>query len=67
MKLKIKIICITFSLFSFIFGGTTGKLTGKIIDESTGEALIGCNIILDGTYLGGSSDNEGEYTILNIL
>ena len=66
MKLIIKTLFITFSLFSFIFSGTTGKLTGKIIDESTGEPLIGCNIILDGTYLGGSSDNQGEYTILNI-
>ena len=65
MKL-INMSCITASLFSFILGGTTGKLTGKILDESTGEPLIGCNIILDGTYLGSSSNNEGEYTILNI-
>ena len=66
MKFIIKTLLITLSLFSFILSGTTGKLTGKIIDENTGEPLIGCNIILDGTYLGGSSDNQGEYTILNI-
>ena len=34
MKLIIKTLFITFYLFSFIFSGTTGKLTGKIIDES---------------------------------
>ena len=65
MKLMIKIIWIA-SINAFVFGGITGKLTGKIKDENTGEPMIGCNIILDGTYLGASSNNEGEYTILNI-
>ena len=54
------------SINAFVFGGITGKLTGKIKDENTGEPMIGCNVILDGTYLGASSNNEGEYTILNI-
>ena len=61
----IKIIWMA-SINAFVFGGITGKLTGKIKDENTGEPMIGCNVILDGTYLGASSNNEGEYTILNI-
>ena len=61
----IKIIWMA-SINAFVFGGITGKLTGKLKDENTGEPIIGCNVILDGTYLGASSNNEGEYTILNI-
>ncbi len=61
-------------LYSFLFfiilgtlsAGTTGKLTGVLSDQETGEPLIGCNIILTGTDLGTASDLNGEYFILNI-
>ena len=46
--------------------GTTGKLTGVVKDAETGEPLIGCNIMLDGTYIGASTNENGEYIILNI-
>jgi outer membrane receptor for ferrienterochelin and colicin len=51
---------------SILFAGTTGKLTGKITDESTGEPLAGANITLEGTSLGASTDVNGEYVVLNI-
>lgn len=46
--------------------GTTGKLTGKIVDAKTNEPLVYVNVILLGTYLGAASDKDGNYTILNI-
>ena len=46
--------------------GTTGKLTGLISDKDSGEALIGCNVIVTDTYLGTASNQSGEYFILNI-
>ncbi|MDX2128170.1 MAG: TonB-dependent receptor [Chloroherpetonaceae bacterium] len=46
--------------------GTTGKLTGSVIDVNTKEPLIGANIKIDGTRYGGTTDANGNYTILNI-
>jgi len=54
-------------LFPFIlFGGTTGKLVGTLIDADSGEPLIGANIFLTGTMLGAASNENGNYVILNI-
>ncbi len=46
--------------------GVTGKIAGAVTDRETGEPLIGVNVMLDGTYLGSSSDLEGHYFILNV-
>lgn len=43
-----------------------GKITGKISDVQTGEALPGANVLLKGTSLGASTDINGEYTIINV-
>lgn len=49
-----------------IFGGTTGKISGKIIDRDTGDPIIGANIIVVGTTMGAAADIEGNYFIINI-
>jgi len=46
--------------------GTNGKIAGTVKDKKTGEALIGCNVVLDGTTMGASTDLDGRYTILNV-
>ena len=60
------ILLITFLLPSFIFPGTTGKISGIITDAYTGDPVPGCNIIIEGTTMGAASDVNGEYFILNI-
>lgn len=56
-----------FSLIStFLFGGTTGKLSGIIKDADTGEPLVGANVIIEGTSFGAATNIRGEYVILNI-
>ena len=62
-----------FATFLFIitvctnsFAGTTGKISGKIIDSSNGEPLIGANVIIMGTTLGAATDFDGNYFIINI-
>ncbi|MCH8327611.1 MAG: TonB-dependent receptor [Candidatus Marinimicrobia bacterium] len=47
-------------------GGTTGKITGLVQDVLTDEGLAGANVIIEGTYLGASTDADGRYVILNI-
>ena len=46
--------------------GTTGKISGKITDAQTKEALVGVNVLVAGTALGAASDLEGSYFIINL-
>ncbi len=49
-----------------LFAGTTGKISGTITDQETGEPIVGANVIIEGTYLGASADLEGYFSISNI-
>lgn len=49
-----------------LFAQTTGKVSGKVTDRETGEALIGANVIVEGTNLGATTDLNGDYVILNV-
>lgn len=54
-------------LLSFkVYAGTTGKLTGKVVDAISNEPLIGTNVVVVGTNLGAAADIQGNYFILNI-
>jgi hypothetical protein len=49
-----------------LFGQTAGKVRGTVTDVGTGEALVGANVLIDGTSLGAATDENGEYFILNV-
>ena len=51
---------------SFSFAATTGKISGVVKDATSGEALPGANVIIDGSTMGGSTDLDGNYFILNV-
>lgn len=62
-----KFIIILFVIVNIIsLAGTKGKIAGIIKDASTGEPLIGANVIIVGTNLGSATDINGYYAILNI-
>lgn len=46
--------------------GTTGKISGKVLDQQTKEPLFGANVVIHGTNLGASTNAKGEYYILNV-
>lgn len=48
------------------FAGVTGKISGKIVDQETGESLPGANVVLEGTNQGAAADIEGNFLILNV-
>ena len=48
-----------------LYAGTTGKLTGTVLDQEQ-RPVVAATIILTGTRLGAYSDADGKYTILNI-
>ncbi len=45
---------------------STGKLTGRVTDGETGEALPGASIVLVGTQLGTITDVDGNYLLLGV-
>ena len=65
---KYLILCILIIIFVplKLFGGTTGKIAGKVIDAKTKEPLIGANVVIVGSSMGAASDVEGNYFIINI-
>lgn len=65
LKLLLLLIIILGSS-SFVMAGTTGKIAGKVIDQTTGEPLIGANVFIPELNIGGSTDSEGYYYIINV-
>jgi hypothetical protein len=51
---------------SMLYAGTGGKVAGRVSDETTGQPLVGANIVLKGTSMGASADLDGNYAILNV-
>ncbi len=51
---------------SYLFAGISGKLTGLVVDDETGDSLIGVNVQLLGTEKGAATNENGRYTILDI-
>lgn len=49
---------------AFAFG--QGSISGTVTDDKTGEAVIGANVVIQGTQVGSSTDIEGKFLITNI-
>jgi outer membrane receptor for ferrienterochelin and colicin len=54
------------SLSASLFAGTTGKISGKVLDAETREPLPGANVTVEGSNMGDASDLEGDYNIINL-
>ncbi len=46
--------------------GNTGKIAGQVKDSQTGEALVGVNVVVEGTSSGAATNIDGFYNILNL-
>jgi len=53
-------------LTSWIFAGTTGKISGQVLEKNSNEPIPGVNVIIEGLPLGASTDVDGYFFILNI-
>ncbi|MGE5400878.1 MAG: TonB-dependent receptor [Ignavibacteriales bacterium] len=51
---------------ALVFAGTKGKIKGKVTDLQSGEPLIGANVVVEGTSLGGASDVNGGFQVQNL-
>lgn len=63
---KIKILIVISLFLSFLSNAqTTGKISGKIVDQNN-EAIVGANVLIDKTTMGAAADAEGDFYIVNI-
>ncbi|MDW7679666.1 MAG: TonB-dependent receptor [bacterium] len=66
LKFLIILIMSVFIIHHNLIAGTTGKLTGRVVDKQSGEPLPGANVIIEGTTLGAACDLDGKYIIMMI-
>lgn len=52
-------------LQNLALAGVGGKLAGTVISQED-DAMVGVNVVVEGTYLGTATDENGEYFILNV-
>ena len=62
----IAVVVATILTVSSVWAGTTGKISGRAYDQESNDALPGTNIVVNGTDMGASSDQDGIYFILNV-
>lgn len=60
------IVAFSFFIINSLWAGTTGKLSGRVFDQSTDDPLVGANVIIEGTTMGASTDQDGYYFIINV-
>jgi hypothetical protein len=65
MKLRI-VVLMWLAVLLPAMVSAAGKVRGKVLDNETGEVLVGANIALQGTNLGAASNVDGEYIIVNV-
>ena len=65
-KTAIKTISLLAFFISFLFSQTSGKISGKIIDASNDQPLVGANVIITQTQAGISADEDGYFNLINV-
>lgn len=66
MRKFLLVLVLFIGVTALLKAGTTGKLTGKVVDSNTKEPLPFVNVIIVGTNYGAATDIDGRYIILNI-
>jgi len=60
------LLLLTFFIAHITMAATTGKIRGKVTDADTGVPLPGVNVTVVGTEIGGATDTDGTYFLLNV-
>ncbi|MCK4453133.1 carboxypeptidase-like regulatory domain-containing protein, partial [candidate division WOR-3 bacterium] len=50
----------------FLFGGTVGKISGRVMDVEINEPLCGVDVFIPAFGIGGATDEDGYFFILNV-
>jgi TonB-dependent receptor len=62
-RLYLITLLISFATISWAQNGTIG---GKVTDAKTQEAIIGANVVIEGTTVGAATDIDGNFLIANV-
>ncbi|HEX7358218.1 MAG TPA: DUF2012 domain-containing protein [Ignavibacteriaceae bacterium] len=54
------------NIFSTQIFAQVGKISGTVRDASNNEALIGANVLIEGTNIGAATNVDGSFVILNV-
>ncbi|MFC1543471.1 carboxypeptidase regulatory-like domain-containing protein [Candidatus Neomarinimicrobiota bacterium] len=60
------VFALVLALSAPLWGGVTGKIAGRVTDAETDEPLPGANVVIQGTIMGGATDSDGFYFIINV-
>jgi len=66
LKIFRKLFLLSGILFIYLWAGTTGKISGRVTDATTGEGLPFAVVRILGTQMGAYTDDQGYYVILNV-
>lgn len=77
--LRIRTLLFAISLFSILLSPealrasetessdpTRGSISGTVVDQKTGETIIGANVIIEGTLTGAATDLNGDFRLSNL-
>ena len=62
----LKYLLLSLIIITNLYSQQTGKISGKVVDAQNGEALIGANILVEGTILGAAADIDGNFIISSV-
>lgn len=68
-QLTVWLLCTALMVTLFatgVFAAATGQIKGTIVDQKTGQPLIGATVLLLGTNRGANTDVDGKYQILRV-
>jgi hypothetical protein len=65
MKIRLFLLTLVLSL-PLVVKAQTGTIAGMVNDVSSGAALAGANVVVEGTNLGAAADDGGSYLIKNV-
>jgi hypothetical protein len=63
---KSLVLLIVLLVGASVLFGAAGKISGRVVDSATNDPLIGVNIIVEGTSIGTSTDQDGYFILLNV-
>lgn len=63
---KSLVLLIVLMVGANVLFGAAGKISGRVVDSATNDPLIGVNIIIEGTSIGTSTDQDGYYFLINV-
>ena len=53
-------------LISSLVYAQSGKISGRVVDQESGDALPGANVVIEGTSYGAATNVNGEFVILSV-